>query len=130
MKSDLCLERVRCLRSITARLVAPEGGIIKGKSALVSTGAAERSQAILQSDVVQHVRLTVQPIDAPPNPAELERVIDQLGSDDMLLFSTDYPHWQFDGDQVLPQGLPARLRQRILLDNPLNTYPRLREAIP
>ncbi len=76
-----------------------------------------------------HVRLTVQPIDEPADPAELERIIDQLGSDDMLLFSTDYPHWQFDGDQVLPRGLPSRLRQRILQDNPLSTYPRLRETI-
>lgn len=44
---------------ITARLVAPEGGIIKGRSALVSTGAAEPSKAVLQSDIAQHVRLTV-----------------------------------------------------------------------
>jgi uncharacterized protein len=79
--------------------------------------------------VREHVRLTIQPIDAPPDPAELERVINQIGSDEMLLFSTDYPHWQFDGDQALPEALPARLRQRILLDNPLNTYPHLRDAI-
>lgn len=44
---------------ITARLVAPEGGIIKGKSALVSTGTTDPSQAVLQSDIAQHVRLTV-----------------------------------------------------------------------
>ena len=44
---------------ITARLVAPEGAIIKGKSALVSTGAADASKAILLSDIAQHVRLTV-----------------------------------------------------------------------
>jgi predicted TIM-barrel fold metal-dependent hydrolase len=79
--------------------------------------------------VREHVRLTVQPIDAPADPAQLGRIIDQLGSDDMLLFATDYPHWQFDGDQVLAPGLPARLRQRILLDNPLQTFPRLRDVI-
>lgn len=44
---------------ITARLVAPEGGIIKGTSALVSTGAADAPRAILRSDIAQHVRLTV-----------------------------------------------------------------------
>jgi predicted TIM-barrel fold metal-dependent hydrolase len=79
--------------------------------------------------VREHVRLTVQPIDAPADPAQLGRIIEQLGSDDMLLFATDYPHWQFDGDKVLAPGLPARLRQRILLDNPLQTFPRLRDAI-
>jgi len=78
----------------------------------------------------EHVRLTVQPLDAPADPAHLARVIDQLGSDDMLLFSTDYPHWQFDGDQALPPGVPSRLLQRILQDNPLDTYPRLRDATP
>ncbi len=76
----------------------------------------------------EHIRLTVQPIDAPPQPGHLERVIDQLGSDDMLLFSSDYPHWQFDGNEAMPRGLPKRLRQRILMDNALATYPRL--AIP
>ena len=78
----------------------------------------------------EHVRLTVQPIDAPADPAQLERVVDQLNSEDMLLFSTDYPHWQFDGDQALPAGFPSRLRQRVLFDNPLATFPRLTEVIP
>jgi imidazolonepropionase-like amidohydrolase len=44
---------------ITARLVAPEGGIIKGKSALVSTGTADASKAILLGEIAQHVRLTI-----------------------------------------------------------------------
>lgn len=44
---------------ITARLVVPAGGIIKGRSTLVSTGLVERSKAILASDAAQHVRLTV-----------------------------------------------------------------------
>ena len=46
----------------------------------------------------------------------------------MLLFSTDYPHWQFDGDNVLPDGLPDETVRRMLIDNPLETYPRLREG--
>jgi uncharacterized protein len=77
----------------------------------------------------EHVRLTVQPMDAPPDPAQLERIVNQLGSDEMLLFSTDYPHWQFNGDQALHAGLPERLRQKILVDNPLQTYPRLKETM-
>ena len=80
--------------------------------------------------VREHIRLTVQPLDAPTNAGHLARVVDQLGSDDMLLFSTDYPHWQFDGDAAWPAGLPAHLRQRVLVDNPLQTYPRLRETLP
>ena len=75
--------------------------------------------------VRDHVRLTIQPFDAPPSAAHIGRIMDQLQSDDMLLFSTDFPHWQFDGDEMLPAGLSPALRQKILIDNPLATYPRL-----
>jgi predicted TIM-barrel fold metal-dependent hydrolase len=47
----------------------------------------------------------------------------------MLLFSTDYPHWQYDGDAALPAGLPRSAARRIMVDNPLATYPRLRETV-
>ena len=73
----------------------------------------------------EHVRLTITPFDAPPDDADLGRVIAQMGSDEMLLFSTDYPHWQFDGDDVLPAGLPDSLLQKIMVDNARATYPRL-----
>ncbi len=77
----------------------------------------------------EHVRFTLQPADAPPDPADLARAIEQIGSDDVLLFSTDYPHWQFDGTDAYPAGFPAALRQRVAVDNPLATYPRLRETL-
>ena len=38
----------------------------------------------------------------------LARTLDHIGSDRMLLFSTDYPHWHFDGEDVLPDGLVRR----------------------
>lgn len=73
----------------------------------------------------EHFRLTLQPIDAPDQGDAVMKVIEHLGSDDMLLYSSDYPHWQFDGDQSVPPGLPAALRRKILVDNPRSTYPRL-----
>ena len=82
----------------------------------------DRSPAEFARD---HVRLTLQPFDGPPSAAHIGRVLDQLESDDMLLFSTDFPHWQFDGDAMLPPGIPAALARKILIDNPFATYPRL-----
>ena len=76
------------------------------------------------------VRFTLQPIDGPPRAEDLLRVIEHMGSDDLLLFSTDYPHWQFDGDEALPAALPPSLARRIMLDNPRATYPRLQESVP
>jgi uncharacterized protein len=77
--------------------------------------------------VRDHVRLTLQPFDAPADPLVLQRVLAQIGSESMLLFSTDYPHWQFD-EQPLPAGLPAALLPAVARDNPLQAYPRLKEA--
>jgi len=59
----------------------------------------------------------------------VQSVIEQIGAENMLLFATDYPHWQFEGTDALPPGLPPALLRRITVDNPLDTYPRLREDI-
>ena len=72
-----------------------------------------------------HVRFTIQPVDAPPSPGDLERIVEQIGSDDVLLFSTDYPHWQFDGTDALPPALAGSLARKVLWDNALATYSRL-----
>jgi uncharacterized protein len=77
----------------------------------------------------ENVRLTVQPIDAPRDTDVIERIIGQIDSDRMLLFASDYPHWQFEGDDVLPKGLSPALLRRIRRDNPLETYPRLKETV-
>jgi uncharacterized protein len=82
------------------------------------------------ADIIrEHVRFTLQPLDLPANdPQKLIRTLEHIGSEDLLLFSTDYPHWQFEGDRVLPDGLSDAMIGKILVDNPLAAYPRLREA--
>ncbi|MDX1946678.1 MAG: amidohydrolase family protein [Pirellulaceae bacterium] len=46
-------------QGVAARLVVPATRIIKGQSALVTTGSSANSRAILKSNVAQHFRLTV-----------------------------------------------------------------------
>ena len=77
----------------------------------------------------EHFRLTLQPIDAPPTPEQLERLMDHMGSDEMLLYSTDYPHWQFDKTNVIPEGISKDLVIKMMEENPKNTYPRLSEPL-
>jgi predicted TIM-barrel fold metal-dependent hydrolase len=43
----------------------------------------------------------------------------------MLLYASDFPHWQFDGDDVMSPGVPAAMQRKILVDNPMATYNRL-----
>jgi predicted TIM-barrel fold metal-dependent hydrolase len=80
----------------------------------------------LPSEVAEaHVRFTLQPVDAPPAPEDMARMLEHLGSDRMLLFSSDYPHWHYDGLDALPAGFPNALAERLMVDNPAETYPRL-----
>ena len=66
----------------------------------------------------QHRRVTIQPLDEPPDPALLRQVIDELGSDELLMFSTMYPHWHVDRpEEALPAGLPDEVPPKILAEN-------------
>ena len=64
--------------------------------------------------IKQRIRLTLQPMDAPTDDRQLVELIEQLGSDDVLMYSSDYPHWH---DQTLPTGLTDGPRRKILRDN-------------
>jgi predicted TIM-barrel fold metal-dependent hydrolase len=53
----------------------------------------------------------------------LLQTIEQLGSEDILLFSTDYPHWHFDDpEDALPVTLPPDMERKILVENARALY--------
>jgi predicted TIM-barrel fold metal-dependent hydrolase len=78
----------------------------------------------LPSDYMRrHIRLTLQPLDAPPDARQLLQVIEQMESDEMLMFSTDYPHWHFDSpDEALPAALSMDLQRKIRSENARKFY--------
>jgi predicted TIM-barrel fold metal-dependent hydrolase len=78
----------------------------------------------LPSEIIREsVRLTAQPLDEPDEPGRLLEVIDGLGSDRMLMFSTDYPHHQFDDSaRSAPTGLSTEAMTRFLGRNALDAY--------
>jgi predicted TIM-barrel fold metal-dependent hydrolase len=55
------------------------------------------------------------------------RLFEMLESDRMVVFSTDYPHWDFDApEESIPRELPPATRQRIFYENARDLYrPRL-----
>ncbi len=68
--------------------------------------------------VAAHLRFTIRPLDLPPEQDALASVFDDLGSDRLLLFGSDYPHWHFDTlEEAIPSGLPRGTRQAVLADN-------------
>jgi predicted TIM-barrel fold metal-dependent hydrolase len=79
----------------------------------------------------RHIRLTATPFDAPEDEATVARVMDQLGSEDMLLFASDWPHAQWEGEAPpLPRGLSPGMARKLTQDNPRATYPRLGQMVP
>ncbi len=78
----------------------------------------------LPSEIIREsVRLTAQPLDEPDEPERLLEVIDRLGSDRILMFSTDYPHHQFDHPaRAAPIGLSAEAMTGFLGRNALDAY--------
>jgi predicted TIM-barrel fold metal-dependent hydrolase len=63
----------------------------------------------------EHFWMTTQPIEEPSRPAYFNQLLDQLAMPDRLMFSTDYPHWDFDApDRALPSGLPPELKAGIM----------------
>jgi predicted TIM-barrel fold metal-dependent hydrolase len=71
----------------------------------------------------EHVKLTVQPLDAPADPKPLLEVFDQLGSDDMLLYASHYPRVHAaDPEATLLRYLPAQRADKVRSGNARALY--------
>jgi hypothetical protein len=68
--------------------------------------------------VGEHVRVALQPVDGPPGSDKLLRVIEQLPSEDLLMFASDYPH-RHSSDELaaIPSGLPESLEEGLRAGN-------------
>lgn len=73
----------------------------------------------LPSDYMrQHLRLTVQPVDAPSAPQHLQQILEQIESDEMLMYASDYPHCHADSsEQTLLPLVGGAALQKILSEN-------------
>lgn len=79
-----------------------------------------------------HVRFTTQPIEESEAPREAGEWLKRADAAGLLMFSSDYPHYDYDEPRrALPPGLDADLRRRIMCENALEFYdlPRTRAAV-
>lgn len=70
----------------------------------------------------EHVRFTTQPFPEPEDSAHLRAICEIVHADQTLIFSSDYPHWDFDDPYRALQALPSETRQRVLVDNAHDLY--------
>lgn len=72
--------------------------------------------------VTEHVLMTTQPIEEPDDPKQLHTMLEMFDAGKMLMFSTDYPHWDGDTPDFAARLLPAHLRSSIMSENACKLY--------
>lgn len=72
--------------------------------------------------VWENVRFTTQPVEEPPNPQHLLQLHEMMRSDKILLFATDYPHWDNDDPYKVLNRLPEQTRKAIYWENPMEIF--------
>ena len=72
--------------------------------------------------VFEHVRFTTQPFVEPRRREHLQALCDIVRADRTLMFSSDYPHWDFDDPTSALSWVPEQIRKRVRVDNAVETY--------
>ena len=77
-----------------------------------------------------HVRMTSQPIERPADDRQLLAILEMLDAEHLLMFASDYPHWNFDSPTHAFPKLPATLRERIFSERLDSTALVMRVFLP
>jgi predicted TIM-barrel fold metal-dependent hydrolase len=72
--------------------------------------------------VAEHVTFTTQPLDEPDTLAELQSLFTVPNIDRMLLFSSDYPHYDTDDPDFVIRRIPAAMRSRVCFENAVDVF--------
>ncbi|MQA25637.1 MAG: amidohydrolase family protein [Micromonosporaceae bacterium] len=72
--------------------------------------------------VFDHVRFTTQPLPEPKRRLHLQVLCEIAQAERTLMFSSDYPHWDFDDPRHVLTALPAEIRRQVKADNAIATY--------
>jgi predicted TIM-barrel fold metal-dependent hydrolase len=69
-----------------------------------------------------HVRLTSQPLERPDNRNHLLQVFEMMDAEHILMFASDYPHFDFDSPKTAFPKLPTEVKARIFYKNASDFY--------
>jgi predicted TIM-barrel fold metal-dependent hydrolase len=95
---------------------------------LDSNWKALRSEApwvtrLPSEQVREHVRFTTQPLEQPKRKSQLHALLQAIdGMEDMLMFATDYPHWDVDQPALIEGRLPEAWREKVMSENARSLY--------
>lgn len=69
-----------------------------------------------------HVRLTTQPLEEPDDPKHLQQILGMFPAERVLMYSSDYPHWDFDDPTRIAEKFPEGMRRRVMYENARELY--------
>lgn len=72
--------------------------------------------------VADHILLTTQPIEEPENTKHLHQLLDMFPADKMLMFATDFPHWDGDTPDFSMRMLPDSLLDPVMWQTASKLY--------
>jgi predicted TIM-barrel fold metal-dependent hydrolase len=72
--------------------------------------------------IAEHIRFTTQPIEEPHDRKHLIKLLETFSAERMLLFSSDYPHWDADSPEYSLSGFPEEWKERIFFENARETF--------
>jgi hypothetical protein len=70
----------------------------------------------------EHVRVTSQPLDSPPQKELLVSLLEAINARECLMFASDYPHWDFDSPLLAFPKLDDELEEQIFYRNAAKLY--------
>jgi predicted TIM-barrel fold metal-dependent hydrolase len=72
--------------------------------------------------ILDHVRFTTQPFIEPRRREHVAAICDMIQAQRVLMFSTDYPHWDFDDPDRALAAIPKAMRHRVLAGTATEFY--------
>lgn len=72
--------------------------------------------------VFDHVYLTTQPIEEPEPISHLHQMLEMFPAERMLMFATDFPHWDNDMPDFTARLLPKHMKTSVMSENARRLY--------
>ena len=70
----------------------------------------------------KHIRFGSQPLPTTPTPTDLKTLLEWVHADEVLVFTSDYPHWDWDEPSAFLAGYDEAFRQQVMVGTAKQLY--------
>ncbi|HEY8884792.1 MAG TPA: amidohydrolase family protein [Chloroflexota bacterium] len=114
----------------TLKVVLYEGGIFWLPQVMWrfdKNWKAQRSETpwvkrLPSSYILEHFYSTTYPLEATPKPESLHQIFEIVQAERTLLFSSNYPNWEYGDPFDMIRDVPEAMRRRVLVENARSVY--------